>query len=59
MKRLVWATDVHLEFADKATRSLFAKSSYGFAVLEADDGRLQVKFLDTNLVQLYEYSLRK
>lgn len=26
MQRLVWATDVHLEFADASTRSIFAKS---------------------------------
>ncbi len=40
-------------------RSLFAKSSYGFAVVEADAGEFKVRFVDTNLNQLYEYTLRK
>lgn len=40
-------------------RSLFARSSYGFAVLEADAKALTVKFIDQNVNQLYEYTLTK
>ncbi len=40
-------------------RTLFAKSSFGFAVLEADAGQLTVKFVDTNLDQLYEFTLNR
>lgn len=40
-------------------RSLFARSSYGFAVLEADEQKLTVTFIDSDLKQLYAYTLRK
>jgi len=40
-------------------RSLFAKSSYGFAVIEADQASLKVTFVNTDLEPLYEYTLRK
>jgi len=40
-------------------RSLFAKSSYGFAVLEAGTKDLRVTFLDSNLQSLYQYSLSR
>jgi hypothetical protein len=40
-------------------RSLFASSSYGFAVLEVEEGRLKVSFVDTALKQLYEYTVKK
>jgi hypothetical protein len=40
-------------------RSLFAKSAHGFAVLEADAQRLSVKFIGTDLGQMYEYALTK
>ncbi len=40
-------------------RSLFAKSARGFAVLEADANRVRVSFIDTNVNQLYEYSLMR
>ncbi len=40
-------------------RSLFAASSYGFAVLEADGAALKVRFVNRDLSTLYEYTLRK
>ena len=40
-------------------RSLFAKSSYGFAVIEADQEKLNIRFLAPNLEQLYAYTLTK
>ena len=40
-------------------RSLFAKSSYGFAVIEGDSEQLKVTFVSPNLEQLYEYALTK
>jgi len=40
-------------------RSLFAKSSYGFAVLDVAPNSLKVSFFDTNLTPLYEYTLTK
>jgi len=40
-------------------RSLFAQSTYGFAVLEADSGSLTVWFIGADSRQLYEYTLRK
>jgi hypothetical protein len=40
-------------------RSLFAKSSYGFAVLEADPATLKVSYFDSDLHPLYDYTLRK
>jgi hypothetical protein len=40
-------------------RSLFARSANGFAVVEADAKQLRVKFIDTKLDQLYEYTLAK
>jgi tartrate-resistant acid phosphatase type 5 len=40
-------------------RSLFAKSALGFAVIEAEAKQVKVRFIDTNLSQLYEYSLTK
>jgi hypothetical protein len=41
------------------SRSLFAKMSYGFAVIEADVKRLTVRFIDPDLKQLYEYTISK
>jgi hypothetical protein len=40
-------------------RSLFAKDAYGFAVVEASERQLQVRFIGTDLSKLYEYSLTK
>lgn len=40
-------------------RSLFAKSSYGFAVVEAGPDTLQVSYYDPDLRSLYDYTLRK
>lgn len=40
-------------------RSLFAKSARGFAVLEANGAELSVRFIDSDLNQLYLYILRK
>lgn len=40
-------------------RSLFAKSSLGFAVLEAGGDALKIQFIDAELTPLYEYRLRK
>ncbi|MFN0087870.1 MAG: metallophosphoesterase [Blastocatellia bacterium] len=40
-------------------RSLFAKSSYGFSVVEADAKQLKVRFIDTALQPLYEATLTK
>lgn len=40
-------------------RSLFAQSTFGFAVLEADSGSLTVKFIGADSKRLYEYTLRK
>src|SRR5262245_65086399 len=40
-------------------RSLFAKSEYGFCVLEVDSKQLKVKFVDSSLKQLYEATLTK
>ncbi|HEX4949916.1 MAG TPA: metallophosphoesterase [Blastocatellia bacterium] len=40
-------------------RSLFAKSAYGFSILEADNDKLVVKFIGTDLGELYQYTLTK
>ncbi len=40
-------------------RSLFARSSYGFAVLEANGKQLKVRFIDTTLKELHEATLTK
>ena len=40
-------------------RSLFAKSSYGFAVLEADQDSLKVSYFDPDLQLLYDHAIRK
>jgi tartrate-resistant acid phosphatase type 5 len=40
-------------------RTLFAKNSYGFAVIEADAERLKVRFVDPNLSELYHYTITK
>jgi hypothetical protein len=40
-------------------RSLFALSSTGFAILEASDSRLLVRFIDPELRTRYEYTLTK
>jgi len=39
--------------------SLFAKTAYGFAVLEADSKQFKVKFVDSSLNPLYEFALNK
>ena len=39
--------------------SLWAASSYGFAVLDADAGALKVSYFDTELQPLYDYTMRK
>jgi hypothetical protein len=41
------------------TRSLFAHSANGFAMIEADARTLAVKFIGTDLKTLYEYTLTK
>ena len=40
-------------------RSLFAKSSYAFTVIEADPSHLKIRYLDTSLNELYSYELKK
>lgn len=40
-------------------RSLFAKSAYGFSTLEADTDKIVVKFLGTDLSELYQYTVTK
>ena len=40
-------------------RSLFAKSSHGFCVVEADAKQLKFRFIDMNLAPLYEATLTK
>jgi hypothetical protein len=40
-------------------RSLFAKSSYGFSVLEANATELKITFFDADSAKLYEYALHK
>lgn len=40
-------------------RSLFARSAYGFATLEADAAKLEVKFFGTDSALLYQYALTK
>jgi hypothetical protein len=40
-------------------RSLFARSSYGFAVIEANAKAITVRFIDQNVNQLYEYTFTK
>ncbi|HEV8484002.1 MAG TPA: metallophosphoesterase [Blastocatellia bacterium] len=40
-------------------RSLFAKSSYGFSVLEASATELRITFIDADSAKLYEYTLHK
>lgn len=43
---------------EKGPRSLFARSSFGFAVLEADSTALTVRFVDTDLNEFYTYRLQ-
>jgi tartrate-resistant acid phosphatase type 5 len=40
-------------------RSLFARSANGFATLEADTAKLEVKFFGTDAALLYQYALTK
>jgi hypothetical protein len=40
-------------------RSLFAKSAYGFSTLEADHDKIVVKFIGTDLSELYQYTVTK
>lgn len=40
-------------------RSLFAKDVHGFAVIEADEKQLKMRFIDTNLALLYQATLSK
>jgi len=40
-------------------RSLFAKSAYGFAMLEIEAEKIAVKFLGTDLNELYQYTITK
>jgi len=40
-------------------RSLFAKSTLGFLVLEADKSSLKMTFVDKTLKPIYEYTLKK
>ena len=40
-------------------RSLFAKSAYGFSILEADNDKIVVKFIGTDLSELYQYTVTK
>jgi hypothetical protein len=44
---------------EKGERSLFAASSYGFAVLEAARNALAVRFIDDKLAPLYEFKVEK
>ena len=37
---------------------LFAKSDYGFAVLEADDRRMVIRFVDAKGIELYRAEIR-
>jgi tartrate-resistant acid phosphatase type 5 len=43
----------------RGPRSLFAQSTLGFAVLEADGSSMKLTFVDKTLHPLYEYTLRK
>ncbi|MSO23690.1 MAG: hypothetical protein EXQ58_10675 [Acidobacteria bacterium] len=43
----------------RGSRSLFAESALGFAVLEADGSSLKITFVDKTLQTLYEYTLKK
>jgi predicted phosphodiesterase len=43
----------------RGPRSLFAESSLGFAMLEADGSSMKVTFIDEVLHPLYEYTLKK
>jgi len=45
--------------APQGPRSLFARSSCGFAVVEADQSTLKVSYYDPDLKPLYDYTLRK
>ncbi len=45
--------------SEPGPRTLFAKGAYGFATIEADLQNLTVKYFDTNLVELYKYTLAK
>jgi hypothetical protein len=40
-------------------RSLFAKQSFGFAVIDADSKRLKISLLGPDLATLYEYTLTR
>src|SRR5262249_21167323 len=40
-------------------RSLFARAGHGFAVLDADDSSLTVRFLDDDSKELYAATIRK
>ncbi len=40
-------------------RSLFAASSHGFSVIEADATKLKVTFVDASVKPLYDYTLKK
>jgi hypothetical protein len=43
----------------KDPRSLFARDTHGFAVIEADNESLKVTFFGTDLAELYSYTMRK
>ncbi|MBS1812992.1 MAG: metallophosphoesterase [Acidobacteria bacterium] len=47
------------DITPKDDRSLFAKSSYGFATLEVTTEKIVVKFIGTDLSELYQYTITK
>jgi tartrate-resistant acid phosphatase type 5 len=68
MQHLKPADDLHffvagsggqLRTIEPGERSIFALSSRGFAVLEATEDEFTVRFMDPDLRELYEYTLRK
>lgn len=48
-----------LRTIEPGARSIFALSSRGFAVLEATEDEFTIRFMDPDLRELYEYTLRK
>ena len=40
-------------------RTLFAKSAYGFSVIEVDEREMTVQMIGTDLSEFYRYTLRK
>ncbi len=42
-----------------ARRVLFAKQTFGFAVLEIEQSRLTLRFVDANAIELYHATIAK